>query len=52
MNTEKVSKSLTDYHYERSKAAQKAVEEMAKHPLSLEQKKEQVRRLKEGGNKN
>ena len=38
--------SLTPYHYERSKAAQKSVDEMYKNPLTIEQAKEQVERLK------
>ena len=37
--------TLTDYHWQRSKEASKAVKEMLKHPLSLQQKKEQVARL-------
>lgn len=38
--------SLTPYHYERSRAAQKSIDEMAKNPLTIEQAKEQVERLK------
>lgn len=37
--------SLTPYHHERNEAAMKAVKEMLKHPLTLDQIKEQVKRL-------
>lgn len=36
--------SITDYHWERSKKAMLEVEEMLKHPLTLEQKKAQIAR--------
>ena len=36
---------LNEYHKQRSKAALKAVEEMAKHPASMEQMKKQIQRL-------
>jgi hypothetical protein len=35
---------LNDYHRKRNEAAIKAVEEMAKHPVSAEQMKEQIQR--------
>lgn len=44
----KGSTALNDYHQQRSKAACLEVKEMSKRPLSLEQKKEQVRLIKEG----
>jgi len=37
---------LNEYHIQRNLAALKAVEEMMKHPLNLEQVKEQVERLR------
>lgn len=47
MNNESQGKlrSLTPYHHERNKAAIKAVEEMSKHPVTLEQMKAQVKML-------
>ena len=39
---------VTPYHWERSKAAQKSVDEMAKNPLTIEQVKEQAKRLNNG----
>ena len=39
--------TLTSYHLERNKVALKAVEEMLKQPLSLEQARAQVLRNKE-----
>ena len=38
------SLKLHDLRQERSKAGLREVEEMLKHPLSLEQKREQIRR--------
>lgn len=40
--------SLNDYHIERSKIALKAVEEMSKYPSSLEEMREQTRRVLSG----
>jgi len=37
--------TLTEYHWQRNKDAQKGADEMAKHPYTLQQKKEQVERL-------
>jgi hypothetical protein len=37
---------MNEYHHQRNLAALKAVEEMMKHPLNLEQVKEQVERLR------
>ena len=48
----KVNQSLTDYHYQRNEDALKAVNEMAKNPMSLEKAKEQVARLKNQNSKN
>jgi hypothetical protein len=46
---------LNDYSRQRNEVACKAVEEMLKHPVSLEQAKEQTRRflsqIREEGNK-
>ena len=42
------STALNGYHQERSKEACKEVNEMMKHPLSLEQAKAQTDRIKEG----
>lgn len=35
-------RALTDYHWQRSKAAQKEAKEMSKHPYSYEEAKKQV----------
>lgn len=39
------TKYLNEYHKKRSEACQKAVEEMSKHPLSYEQKMQQIKAL-------
>ena len=38
------SGELTDYHHKKNEEGKKAVEEMSKHPLSLQQIKEQIAR--------
>ena len=41
-----MSKELNDYHKQRSIDALKAVEEMQKHPVTLEEALAQVKRIK------
>ena len=48
IETGRTSKPLNAYAIERNIAAQKSVDEMSKNPLTLEQKKAQVKRLKNG----
>jgi len=46
--------TLTEYHWQRNRDAQKAADEMLKHPYTIQQAKEQVERLnkqKENRNK-
>lgn len=53
--TSKELPTLTEYHWQRNRDTQKAVDEMLKNPYTFQQAKEQVERLnkqKENRNKN
>ena len=43
-NTWQAGSSLTAYHWQRSRDAQKAVEEMSKHPYSSQESTDQINR--------